>query len=65
MLADVKLSIAMSWLGKLVNSMKVHKEFYIKTETAKTVILSLTVSVVYMVYFLGARLKILAGITEQ
>lgn len=55
----------MSWLGKLVNSMKVHKEFYIKTETAKTVILSLTVSVVYMVYFLGARLKILAGITEQ
>lgn len=64
MLTDVKLSLAMTLLGKLVSSMEVHKEFYIKTETAKIMKLSVTLSAVYMVYFLGKRLKTLTGITE-
>lgn len=59
MLTDVKLSIAMTWLDKLVSSTKVHKEFYIKIETAKIVTLSVMGSAVHMVYFLGTRLKIL------
>lgn len=51
MLAEVKLSIVMTWLGKLFSSMKVHKEYYMKTESAKVVTLSVMLSAVYMVYF--------------
>lgn len=65
MLTDVKLSIAMTWLGELVSSTKVHMEFHIKIGTVEIVTLSVTLSAVYIVYFLGARLKTLAGITEK
>lgn len=64
MLTGVKLSIAMTLLGKLVSSTKVHKEFYIKAETAKIVTLSVMLNAGYIVYFLGTRLKVLAGITD-
>lgn len=50
----------MTWLGKLVSSMKVHKQFYIKVETAEVVTLSVMPSAVYMVCFFRYKVKYLS-----